>query len=178
MKRNGEYMMEMFSVEYPSSRYNIDYLENLLDPVYVYYVDGVPILKVWKNDIVHTKPAFALEVELHDLTISGGAKEGFILLELKNPASISRIEIDHDRNSCKDESTGRVMYLSLDEEEILLPDDLFRSQSLYPLSLQTPTHFVYFLTGQKTKQITIIPENKNLCLLQFRAVKIFGLASK
>ena len=174
--KKGEYMMEMFSVEFPFPRYHYDYLDKFLNPVYVAYVDSVPILKIWKNDSQHTKPGFINEAQEKNLSIKIDSNQGFIELDLQTSAHITRLEIEHGRDSCSDEGSGKVSYVSPDGNEFAFPDDLYRSQGIYPVSLQTNTRFVYFFTAQKVKKIIIAPEDgSNLCLMQVKNVKVYYL---
>jgi len=58
-KKNGEYLMEVIDYRYDyaytnKQREKIDYLKKMI-PVYEEKVDGVVILKIWKNDIQHSK---------------------------------------------------------------------------------------------------------------------------
>lgn len=55
-KKQGEYLMEVIDYRWNSVtlQEKIKYLETLV-PVYEEKVDGVAILKIWKNDILHTR---------------------------------------------------------------------------------------------------------------------------
>lgn len=174
MKRGGEYMMEMFSVDFPFPRYHINYLENFLEPVYVKYVDGVPVLKIWKNDLMHTKPGFANEVQV-DASFNTNKTEGSIEINLKTPAYLTKIVLNHGNSDCLDSGNGQIIYTSPDGKQFSMPDDLYLSQGPYAATLQTPTHFLYFFTAEKVKSILILPEDSNLCLLQVNKISVFAL---
>ena len=62
--REGEYMMEMISVDFPPDRYNFLYLDRFLEPVHEIVVDGVSLLKIWKNDLAHTRSEYAKEKDV------------------------------------------------------------------------------------------------------------------
>lgn len=173
MAKRGEYMMEMYSVEYPFPRYHVDYLEKFIDPVHIITVDGVPILKIWKNDAAHTKKDSLIETEEKALFLVN--KDGNeIEIDLDNPAKLSRLIIDHDDKNCISEGSGIISYSLDDKKEFRTPDDLYKAQGRYADSLQTKTSFIYFFTGQTAKIIKIIPEDKNLCLLKTKSVRVFG----
>lgn len=175
MKRDGEYMMEMFSVEYPFSKYHIDYLQNFLNPVHVISIDEVPILKIWKNDKEHTRSGFLEEVEQKNLNIIGSSEKGFIEVDLEKSSRLVRIIINHSDKDCLNEDSGVVSYSVDGKKEFRTPDDLFRSQGRYADSLQTRTEFTYFFTGQSAKTIKITPDDNNLCLLKFKNIRVFAL---
>jgi len=53
--RLGEYVMELSYVGFPPQKtYAVEYLENLT-PIHTVTVDGVPLLKIWKNDHEHVR---------------------------------------------------------------------------------------------------------------------------
>ncbi len=59
VKRGGEYIMEMtYNYETKSYYYAWDYVENFLNPIYEVRTDGVSLLKIWKNDLEHTKDEY------------------------------------------------------------------------------------------------------------------------
>lgn len=174
-KREGEYMMEMFSVDFPFSKYNYDYLNRFLNPVYVKTVDGVPILKIWKNDREHTKEGFLEEVDEKNVSFIVNKEENTISIFLEKPVFLTRLEIFHGNNNCAEKGSGSISYSSRVQEEFLAPDDLYGSQGRYAYSLQTEKRFVYFFTAVKAKKIFISPSDNNLCLLQVTGVKVFGL---
>ncbi|HSX40473.1 MAG TPA: glycosyltransferase family 39 protein [Candidatus Saccharimonadales bacterium] len=176
--RAGEYMIEMNSVEFPFPKYNFDYLNNYLIPVHMITIDGVPIMKIWKNDAAHTKPGYLEDEEVSDVKLITPPNNDFI--EVTFPKSIvTRIEVDHDTsNNCLAEDSGTVAYSPDGKNEVNAPDDLFRWQGPYAFSLQTPTHFVYFFAAVTAEKIKIIPNDTNLCLLQVKSVKVFKLKDK
>lgn len=175
IRRDGEYMLEMISVDFPPPRYNFRYLDAFIEPVYEAKVDGVAVAKVWKNDASHTKKGYLKETEEKITKVSGGATDGFIIVELEAPVYATRIVIEHDSNNCINEGSGSVSYSLNSSEEFLSPDDLFRTQGFYATSLNTSSRYVYLFTATALKKITITPEDNNICLLKFKDVKVFGL---
>ena len=68
IKREGEYLIELtYNSEVKVYHYAWEYVEKMLEPVYEVKVDGVPILKIWKNDLEHTK----LEYRKNEVSYSG-----------------------------------------------------------------------------------------------------------
>ncbi len=57
-KREGEYMIGVTHEGAANKYLNYRYAQRFLEPVYSVNVDGVPILKVWKNDEQHTKSEY------------------------------------------------------------------------------------------------------------------------
>lgn len=175
MKREGEYMMEMISVDFPPPRYNFQYLDTFLNPVYAVEVDGVPILKIWKNDAEHTKKGYLNEEEEKEIKVVGGKETGFIEVQLKQSGFITRLEIDHDNKECAERGSGDIGYHDDKGKERSAPGDLYLSQGKYAASLQTKNHFVYFFPATKAKILSVIPADPNLCILQFNNIRVYGL---
>lgn len=175
MGRKGEYMMEMKSVDFPPPIYFYQYLDTFLNPVYEDKVDGVTILKVWKNDKDHTKNGYLNEKEEEGLRIYGNKEDGFIDIQLKKSAFLTSLEIEYDDKNCVQERSGVITY-SLDRENInFTPDSLFDAQGLYASTLQKDNLFVYFFAAYPAKYIKLIPDNPKACLLQYKKINIKSL---
>ena len=174
MARNGEYMMEKISVGHPlnPNLYNFAYLERFLNPVYELKVDGVTLLKVWKNDKEHTKPGFLeeKEIEYHLKT----DKDGNRRLEFNEGEFITRLEIDHFFENCEAKATGYIGYSPEGVSEII-SGEIFTPQGPYARSLQTDSHYVYFFAAPKAKWIKISISEANSCLDRVKQIKVFGL---
>ncbi len=61
-KREGEYIIGVTHEGDATRYFNYRYSQHFLQPVYEVVIDGVPILKVWKNDEQHTKPEILREI--------------------------------------------------------------------------------------------------------------------
>lgn len=175
MKRDGEYMMEMISVDFPPPRYSFQYLDRFLDPVYIVQVDGVAILKIWKNDKEHTKTGYLNEKVEKVIKVSGGKSYGYIGVQLSKPAFVTRIDIAHGNDNCMQKGDGKVIY-SYDGKEIFTsPDELYNGQGVYGASLQTENRYVYFFPAFKAKWIRIIPSDPVLCVLQAKKAEVYSI---
>ncbi len=97
----GEYAITLTYQGIKDRSYYDLYLETILDPVYETKVDGVGIVKVWKNDIEHTKVQYSKEIESRNIKLT--KDESGILVDLGQIQYLSRIEANFRRNSvCKD----------------------------------------------------------------------------
>lgn len=65
--RSGEYVMGLTNYNTYDSYYHRKYLERFLTPVYTVTVDGVDLLKIWKNDESHVKISPITERKLENL---------------------------------------------------------------------------------------------------------------
>lgn len=100
IRRKGEYMLEMISVDFPPPRYNFEYLNNLLFPVYEVKVDGTVLLKVWKNDKDHAKPGFQTEETVEVKDVQFDKDMGTITISLPEVFKLSNIDVEYTTQGC------------------------------------------------------------------------------
>ena len=180
MERRGEYMMEMISVDFPPPRfsYNYRYLENFVNPVHEVKVDGVTLLKVWKNDLEHTKKGYIHEKEEDGIQVLG-KEEGYIKIILREPSYLTRLEIEHENTNCLLEGGGSIFY-SLDDNEVRYARGQIENsrgtfQGSYADSLQTDNFFVFFFVASPAKFIQLVPDDPRSCLLSYRNITVKSL---
>lgn len=174
--REGEYMMEMISVDFPPDRYNFLYLDRFLEPVYELNIDGVSLLKIWKNDLAHTRSAYAKEKEVTIRAVEGGVSDGYLHINLSAPARITKLVIDHRDTDCTVQGSGEILY-GLDSDKVLrAPDDYYGMQGPYARKLQTSTRFVYFFPASPALWLRLIPTEPNLCVLSYSHVTVTALS--
>jgi len=94
INRSGEYLMALImNYEHRENFYAWEYLDKFLEPVYEVKAGNVPILKIWKNDLEHTKLEYRLEekelVEKATLLVDKGKIE----VELKDDVLLSRMQL-------------------------------------------------------------------------------------
>lgn len=175
MDKKGEYMMEIYYAGFPLPGYKIEYLEAFLDPVYIYKVDGVPLLKLWKNDIQHTKKGFINEKVENNIKTFGEEKIGSIKIILQKPAFITRVGINHGSNNCSKEMLGSISYSLDDKIYRYASNGLADDQGYYASTLQNDSTFVYFFSATPAKYIQIIPSDPNSCLLRYTSIYVKSL---
>jgi len=109
--RDGEYIMGLtyYGV---SPFYETLYPERYLIPVYEKKVEGVPILKIWKNDLAHTKEGFVEEKDITSETKMTVMNYG-LLLDFQRPFFLTRLELFFEEKSCQQMEEG-VISTSLD----------------------------------------------------------------
>ena len=174
MRRDGEYMMEMVAVDYPPPKFSFRYLDTFLKPVHIVKVDGAVILKVWKNDLAHTKKEYQ-EEKKEAIEKIFKANTGYLEIYLENPAFITRLEILHANTNCIAEVSGNIYTAYNDGDMIPTVDELYNSQGIYAKSLQGPNTFVYFFPATFANRIKVAPADPSACLLQYNEIVIIGL---
>lgn len=104
--RKGEYIIGQTYYEFDLP-YDAQYPERFLIPVYEKVVDGVPILKVWKNDPDKTKSGYFNEGEEIG-GIQTTKKSNHWEIELDRAGFVTRIELEFDPLRCTGTETGYI----------------------------------------------------------------------
>ena len=96
VNREGEYLMELtFNWEHRQNFYAWEYVDTFLEPIYEVKADGATILKVWKNDLEHTKPEYQKSEEvLKDIDLT--KQDNILNIDLKKQVVLSRMIITYD----------------------------------------------------------------------------------
>ncbi|MBU0671162.1 glycosyltransferase family 39 protein [Patescibacteria group bacterium] len=179
--RKGEYGVEMY-FEWPAKYwYSFQYYDKYLDPVYVYSVDGVPLLKIWKNDLVHTKPEF--REELLYLPKSIILEKNFLGTDIKidigKEIFLTKLMIEHENFGCQNGLLGYVA-LSIDGKVWQREVEPITSPQVAPgVEGKTigwsDTNFIYLFAGKKARYIMLDPQIVNSCYLNSAKVAVYGL---
>ena len=156
INRGGEYLMELTHIyDVRVYHYAWEYVEKMLEPVYQVEVDGVPILKIWKNDFDNTKKEFQKNEKIYNNSIKIEKIVNSILLEFNDEILLSRLVLKYVPNSeCLPVKSGRV-YTSINkkdwkEEKDPVPyDQLGRKEEIEENS------FRYMFAGVNAKYIRI-----------------------
>lgn len=181
LNREGEYGIEMY-FEWPIKYwYSFQYYDQYLEPVFVYAVDGVPLLKIWKNDLQHTKPQFKEESVYvpENIEVEKNILGSDIKIDMGKELYITRFTVKHDNYGCKN---GLLGYVALSE------DGKIWKQEVEPITMPqvapgvdgkiigwNDKNFVYLFAGKKARYIMLDPQTGNSCLFRNFEVKVYGL---
>jgi len=171
--RNGEYEIEMDFNWSLRNWYSFQYYEKYLDPVYVAEVDGVPILKVWKNDLEHTKAGFESESRFYPRDVS--VSKDSLKIDLGKTVFLTKLKVEHSKVACQQTLSG---YIALSEDGVTwtqIPEPL-RPQVPSVLDIVDEDTFVYLFAAEKTRYILLDPQAPNSCLVKNPVVDIRGLS--
>ena len=170
--RNGEYEIEMDFNWSLRNWYSFQYYEKYLDPVYVAEVDGVPILKVWKNDLEHTKTGFESESRFYPKDVS--VSKDSLKIDLGKTIFLTKLTVEHSKVACQQTSSG---YIALSEDGVnwtQMPEALV-PQVPPALDIFDEDTFVYFFAAEKARYILLDPQNANSCLVKSPVADVRGL---
>lgn len=102
LDREGEYLMDLtFNDTGKAFYYTWEYVDKFLNPVYQVTVDGVPILKIWKNDLEHTKYEYKVSDKLYLELLSLEEYNNNLIIKYPKEVVLSKLVLNFDLdNSC------------------------------------------------------------------------------
>jgi hypothetical protein len=175
----GEYEMEMDFDWWPKLFYSFQYYDVFMDPVYKVEVDGVAVLKIWKNDIKYVKPEFRNEKVYSPISIQQrkGVVGSQLFIDLGKEINLTKVAVRHATNNCQPQSASGYISLSSDNKiwtrEL---DPIHTPQVPEPVIVLDDSKFVFLFAAKKARYILIDPQVENACLLKDPGVEITGLS--
>lgn len=164
--RDGEYIIGVTHDESYETSYSRLYVERYLDPVYQLVVDGVPLLKIWKNDLEHTKEAYKKDEQiLTDFTVAKDQRR--LLIDFGGVIKLTRILIEYESANCQFPVSGHFEYSNNKKKWQSIPGDL-TVLPLIPMFNPQPTPGVleYLFAAQDARYLRIMVGDQNSCLLR------------
>lgn len=99
--QKGEYIIGLTHDNGLENTYRLKYSQDFLEPVYEYVVDGVPLIKIWKNDRKYLKGEF-LGKSFDSLHLDPEIIENELRWTLPENMRLMAVEIEFDTSdSCK-----------------------------------------------------------------------------
>ena len=170
----GEYEIELAHDYSPKEWFSYQYLERFLVPVYQVNVQGVPILKIWKNDLAHAKTGYGRERSLR--VDKYHYKDGKMLIELAKPLNLTRLYISNQEAGCKPKFDGSLS-LSLNGKNFRQePETLaYPQMSANKLGINPDKTFFFLFPGKEARFILITGVDNVSCLADGSEVTVFYL---
>lgn len=169
-KREGEYLMEVVYQNWIRVyQFCGDYVDRLLTPVYEVKVEGIPILKIWRNDAAHTNPRFLKEETLvagpKDFQLQGNT----LTIGLEKETELLRVTIDYyQENNCL--SLGSTsFYTSIDGKNWQMLKEPIKEYMVESGKL------IYPMAAEKAKYIKIKADDKINCVMAVKKIVISRL---
>ena len=170
--REGEYLMDLtFNDSTRDFNYAWEYVENFLYPVYELKVDGVPILKVWKNDIEHTREMSKKnEVELPNPLIDK-TSDNQIMLDFGKIVPISRLYLFFNPLSGCLTPKAAFVKISQDGSSWTREKDPIPFRQIKQKENISANEIEYFIAGKEARYASFVFENTNACPLNYTSAK-------
>jgi hypothetical protein len=169
--RKGEYAIGLITEGVDDRSYYDAYLNRFLNPVYEAKVNGVDIIKVWKNDDQHLKNPLRDKLSTN---VSYKVTDLGILVDIGRVEKVSRLEIDYKDGLCPRLKEG-VIQLSVDNKEWLrLPGDLPDDWRISLIGEQPKGgKFVEPFVGQNARYISLTLTPADTCLKRVQNVRVY-----
>lgn len=157
-KREGEYIIGVTHEGDAKRYFNYRYSQRFLIPTYQVVVDGVPILKIWKNDIAHADPDVLQEGSLL-AGIQTKVIGDKVLIEFAKVVRLRKITVLFREEDCEIPTGGQVL-MSI--------DGLSWAQSFSGTLLESASYNWLKHHSEKGKLEYLFPDDK------IRYIKITG----
>ncbi len=169
--RKGEYVITLTYQGTTIRSYYDNYLDLFQEPVYEEKVDGVAILKVWKNDDKHLKLRLK-EEEAKGVTFEK-TKEGLIF-DLGTERKLSRLELKYAQTNCKLVVDGSSRISSDKINWQSLPGSIPDDWGIPELGVQPKNgNFIEPFIGESARYIEIKMSPPDSCLSKVTRFKLF-----
>lgn len=159
--RKGEYIIGLTHDSGLEDTFYLEYLNFFLKPVYQVDVDGVPILKIWKNDLAHTNKRYQKMTEIQNKpSVIRDGKSTMIDLGKSYPLAKMKLQFN---GKCEEDSEGSLQ-VSNDKQGWETLDNNLRGQFLIPFTTyQNGNEYLYYFSDKKARYIMINFYSNNSC---------------
>lgn len=171
----GEYEMELDFDWGPKEWYSYAYYDTFVNPVYVAQVDGVPLLKIWKNDFEHTKPEYREEIDYR--IVEKTTESGQLIIDLGQVVALTRIVVEHSTLECEPQRGG---FMETSEDRVNWkrdPETIAAPQVPVNVNGWDEDTFVFMFAGRRARFININTQMENSCILKDPKITVKGLKS-
>ncbi|OGE37252.1 hypothetical protein A3F00_02505 [Candidatus Daviesbacteria bacterium RIFCSPHIGHO2_12_FULL_37_11] len=170
--REGEYVISLRFQGVEKRSYFDMYLDNIIEPVYQIKADGVPILKIWKNDLDHLRSGWSNEEIIDNLKYTKNGKG--ILFDIGKEVKLSRLEVNYDQNGCPELDSG---YLMISKDRNVwerIPGVLPEEVRIKTLGIQPRDgSFIEPFAGQTARYINFFVTPVDTCVTQIERVRLY-----
>ena len=155
--------------------YEWEYLDNFLIPIYEVNVDGVSILKIWKNDWEHTRKGYQLNETEYSGPVSINKVNDSLTVDMQKDLILSRINFSYsNQKNCTPISMSFVE-TSADGNSWLREKDWIPYPQVGLKSNSQDNKITYYFAGRKTRMFRFLLNTEDSCGFINPRVAIFVL---
>lgn len=174
--RQGEYVIGLTHDTGYENSYFFQYLDKFLVPVYEVKIDGVPILRIWKNDIEHTKKEYRNIVLTTDQPIVNSNSNKSIVIDIGKVDKLAEMTMKFEGNCEKEQSDQGSLEISSDNKNWILMDGDLKGQLLFTMSTyQGENGFRYYFAGNPSRYIKVNFTKDNSCFEHIGNIEIYSV---
>ncbi|TSC88466.1 MAG: Glycosyltransferase [Microgenomates group bacterium Gr01-1014_5] len=170
--RQGEYVISLRFDGTENRSYFDMYLDRMLEPVHEITVDGVPILKIWKNDEQHLKAEWKNEGVVEGLKYT--SEKSGLLFDIERVEKLSRLELAYDESNCPEIEYAYLEVSKDGESWERIPGVLPEETRIRVVAKQPSAgKFVEPFVGQEARYIHLVLSPTNTCLAQVKSSVLY-----
>lgn len=167
----GEYVISLRFDGAGQRSYFDMYLERMFEPIHQIAVDGVPILKIWKNDEQHLKPEWKNEVKE---VIKYVNKDSGLFFDIGKVVKLSRLELAYDERACPEIEYAYLEVSKDGEVWERIPGVLPEESPVKVLGKQpSDGKFIEPFAGQEARYMHLIVSPPDTCLTQVKSSVLY-----
>lgn len=171
--RAGEYEMEMYFDWSPTKWYSFAYYNTYLNPVYEVKVDGIALLKIWKNDLAHTKTGYEKEKVYKSRSVTVDKSQ--MIIDMGSSIDLTKVIIDHNNKNCNPLKDGYIA-ISLDAKKwIREPESITIAQGPITTPILNDKTFIFLFAAKPTRYIMIDTLTTGTCVFSNPKISVSGL---
>lgn len=173
--QKGEYIIGLTHDTGLEHTYRVKFSDNFLEPFYIYSVDGVPLLKIWKNEKKYLKKEF-INLAFKNLNIMPEKFENTLEWKLEYKKRIMGVELSFDEDkSCK-KLINAYFQISEDAENWEILPDTYPGGTLSFLGDQPKDRkLIAPIAGSWVRYISLIIDPQDSCIFNIKNSKIIVL---
>jgi hypothetical protein len=176
IERGGEYLMELtFNDTAREFNYAWEYVNSFLVPVYELKVDGVTILKIWKNDIEHTQKEYRLVEKKYQGSTTIKKNNNLLIADLGKELVISRVNLSYSPFGDCFPVNASFVETSLDGLNWLREKDPVPYSQVELKSNSENGQINFYIAGKKARYIRFWLDNLDSCASMNSSIKITEL---
>lgn len=181
----GEYVMEHYFDWDPQNWFRYAYYETYLEPVYEVKVDGVALLKIWKNSPEYLREGYAKEslyrpktTSVEMIEVASGVTHKRMVIDLGQEVYLTKLALQHLSVGCDKQMTGYgYIAISTDGEAWKKePEDITIAQARLSEEQYDDDTFTFLFAAKKARYILIDTQMENSCYLKYPSVQVRGLS--
>jgi len=164
--QKGEYIVALTHNSEMEHTYRLLYPENFLEPLYIYEIDNVPLIKIWKNDREHMRQEMK-NLEEQILRPGADQKDNELVWDLKEVKLINRLEIEFEEISSCQPVEFAYFQISQDGEQWEILPETYPDGAIDVLGNQPQGgKLIAPIAGLPARYISLVVEPADACLLQ------------
>ncbi len=174
--QQGEYIVGLTHDSGLEQTYRMRYPQNVLTPVFVWNADGVPLIKIWKNDASHVKKEIQA---MKKLTLSSqvSMSDNQLVWDLGAEYKIMEIDIMFDEQKCK--LTASNFEISKDNNAFELLPETYPGNPVEALGTQPANgELIAPVAALPARYIALVPQADKACIPQVQSSNVSVLSDK